>query len=209
MANKKRMEKYKLNTFIRNFDILLVHTKNSELSNGIQNFQKLEDEEAGHYNHSAIFLWIGNNLFVVEADFLKKGNEKTKLRAAVVVTPFDDYLKRLEHNEVELLHLAHKSFDINYDKGVYTLMQFEGRVYDYKNFISQIYRTIRKAINKNWKPKKVQNADAAFICHELTQRFYNIHKDYFPNWSTANVSPIFRNKKFAHTEIEIKYENIK
>ncbi len=191
---------------IRTGDTLLVHGTKF-ISRAIQTFEKIEDDIAGYWNHSAKFIWVNNILYVVEADYLKKGKSKSKFMAAIKFTNFNNYLKLLEKNEVTLKHLRLKdNYKIDEKEALNFSLKWNGTAYDYENFFSQIYRTIInglyiKILNKHKVWEKDKNGTKGFICHEWTQFWDNSFLGLFPNWSINAVTPIYYCEAYTHHSI--------
>ena len=186
-------------------DTLLVHSKKT-VSKIIQFFEKIENSESGYYNHSGKFIKIADVMYILEADYLNKGKKKSKLVASVKLTPYSEYLEKLERGDVELMLLSLDSnVSLDYNKFVEIALRLEGTIYDYVNLIKQIPFIIKKRwfslLGKNYKPKTPKNAKNAFICHELTQRIDNLMFGWFPNWGTNNVTEIYFNKNYSHYKL--------
>lgn len=161
---------------IKTGDNLLVSSK-SWIGKAIQKFQKCK------YNHSAMFYWAYNELFVIEAD--KRG---------VCLTPFSDYIK----SDKKLLILK-PEFPV--DGSVYGsfMLPYAGHTkYGYFNLLcAQAIKFI--TAGRIWLGPNNDEATKTFICGEFVAYVYHHFNDWlFEDWYRLAPSDLYNHSQFTH-----------
>ena len=166
---------------IKTGDTLLVSSK-SLLAKLIQKFQKIQNKEAGKWNHAAMFWWGYDELFVIEAD--KRG---------ICITPFKDY----SESNRELLLLVPK-FEVDGVKYGSFMLPYCGHTrYDKFNLlIAQSVKIL--TFGKVWLGERKQK-DNKFICGEWVAFVYNhFNNDMFTKSQKIAPIDLYLNDNFHH-----------
>jgi hypothetical protein len=162
-------------------DNLLVSSK-SWLARQIQKFQKIEYPEGGKWNHSAMFWWCYNELFVIEAD-----------KYGIACTPFKEYI----NSNRELLVLKPK-FKVNGSEYGKFMLPFCGHTkYGKLNLIfAQSIKIL--TLGSVWLGPSKKNTDK-FICGEFVSFTYNhFNPEIFPDWNRMAPADIYVSSQFEH-----------
>lgn len=161
---------------IKTGDNLLV-SSHSWLAKKIQLFQN------NKWNHSAMFWWAYDELFVIEAD-----------KYGIAITPFSQYLK----SDSGLMVLK-PNFAVDGAKMGAFMLPFCGHTpYDKTNLIlDQAIKFI--TAGKVWIGKNKKDASKKFICGEWVAFVYNnFNEDIFPAWNKIAPSEIWADLHFTH-----------
>jgi len=167
-------------------DILLVDTEGFIPSN-IDTFQ------GNDYNHAGFIVNIFGISYVFEA-----------IKSGMAFTNFDDYLKRTEKEDVNLLILRPRiGFNVEEKKLMNFILPLTQKPYGYTNLI--IYQAIkyitRKLGKEIWMGKSKAKSTKKFICGKLVAYIYNYFTGMFPEWYKAAPVDLYNSKDFKHIKI--------
>lgn len=178
---------------IKTGDIFLVHST-STLARIIQKFQMRNDKEAGYWNHSGILYKSqhGDIYIIEEAEIIGY-----KLRASVVFTPIEKYLKSDKTLMVCSRTQEWKGQDAADFEHV--LFKYVGIPYDYGNLL--VHQIVRLLKGK-WIGRKKAKAWKKMVCHEFTMTVWDEFAGIFPERHMARVSDIYRSPHFQHMELK-------
>jgi hypothetical protein len=163
---------------IKTGDNLLVSGK-KWLARTIQAF------EGCKYNHSGMFMWIYDILYVIEAE-----------RKGIKITPFDEYVK----GKADLMILKPEFLVDGSEYGKFMLHYCGDTRYGYSNLLA--WQAIRMlSHNRIWfGPNEPDEMPERFICGQWTAFVYYhmTNKEVFWDWPRIAPSDIYNRPEFNH-----------
>ena len=170
-------------------DVILVDTEGFVAST-------IDEVQGNDWNHAGFVINISGKTFIFEA-----------IPSGVAFTPLDDYIKRMEDEDINILHLRHKYVNwktVDDIKLLHFLLPLTKAFYGYDNLIIyQLVKYITKKLfgKEIWIGKGEKKSTKRFICGKLVAYIFHHNFGIFKEWWKVAPVDIYKDKDFERINI--------